>query len=42
MIQENKKEKITLEDFLKQEITIKIYQLIIIVVLSVTLGVILK
>ena len=42
MTQENKKEKTTLTDFLKQEITVKVYQLIIVLATGYLLGVFLK
>ena len=42
MTQENKKEKTTLTDFLKQEITVKVYQLILILVTGVFIGVLFK
>jgi len=42
MKQKNKEEKTTLTDFLKQEITVKVYQLILILVIGYLLGVMLK
>jgi len=42
MKQENKEEKTTLTDFLKQEITVKVYQLILILATGYLLGVMLK
>ena len=42
MKQENKEEKTTLTDFLKQEITVKIYQLILILITGVFIGVLFK
>jgi len=42
MKQENKEEKTTLTDLLKQEITVKVYQLILILATGYLLGVMLK
>ena len=42
MNQKNKEEKTTLTDFLKQEITVKVYQLILILATGYFLGVLFK